>query len=264
MGPSTVGEVVDKVRTDVDGAVWHVQLSDPGRRNAIDLTMRDRLAVVLSEADQDPSCRAIVLSGAGGVFCAGGDLSSMSDDDVMGRRRMHALADVARRLVRASTPVVAAVDGYAYGAGLSLALACDHIVASPAAKFCCSFGAVGLTADAGLHWSLPQRVGAARARRLILFGEVVDVAWARDWGLVDVVADAPSCVDVAMERAQLLARRAPLAIAASKRILADTAAPLDVVLARESAEQQSLFGSEDFADARRAFFDKRPVTFEGR
>lgn len=265
MSPTVVfGETTDKVLVEECDGIWDIVMSDTGRRNAIDIQMRERLAIVLHEAAADPGCRALVLAGAGGYFCAGGDLSTMTVDDAVFRRRLHGTADVVRRLIRGSKPVVAAVDGFAFGAGLSLAAACDYVVASSAAKFCCSFGSVGLTADAGLHWTLPLRVGAARARTMIMFGEVITATKAEQWGLVDLVVDADNCHETALERARLLAVRPPLALAATKRIMAEPADGLDVVLARETEEQQRLFDTEDFANARQAFFDKQKPVFEGR
>ena len=159
--------------------------------------------------------------------------------------------------------MIAAVDGYAYGAGMSLAAACDVVVASPEAKFCCSFSGVGLTADAGLHWSLPARVGYGRARLLIMLGRPIDANDAHSCGLVDEIADGPSLPD-AIELAEALARRAPLSLAATKAILAVDNASLDDVLAREADAQGRLLTTEDFAEGRMAFFEKRRSRFVGR
>ena len=249
---------------DVQDGYWHVQLSNAQRRNAIDVSMREELAGVLHEAGTDADCRVVVLSGVGGTFSAGGDLSTMTAEDAMVRRRMHGMADVIGRIVRCPKPVIAAVEGFAYGAGLSLAAACDHVVASRSARLCCPFTGVGLTADAGLHWSLPARVGAGRARTMIMFGEPVSAETAHAWGLVDTLTEDGDCLEQAFAQAAKLGWRAPLALAASKRVLADPAASLDTVLAAEASAQQALLGTGDFAEGRAAFFAKRPPHFDGR
>lgn len=251
------------VHVESAGPVTTVTLDDPARRNALSLGMRDELAVALTAADADEHCRAVVLTGAGGTFSAGGDLSTMSPDPDQARVRLDAIAQVIRSVVTCSKPVVAAVDGYAYGAGLSLAAACDIVVAAPDARFCCAFSGVGLTADAGLHWSLPARVGYGRARMLIMLGTVVDATTGHDYGLVDQLATAAS-LPAATDVAEQLARRAPRSLAATKSILADGSGSLDDVLSREATAQQALLASEDFAEGRAAFFEKRVPTFTGR
>lgn len=251
------------IRVEHTGAVTTITLDDPARRNAINLAMRGEIVSALSEADASADCRAVVITGAGGNFSAGGDLSSMNTDPTASRARLHAIADVIRAIVNCSKPVIAAVDGYAYGAGMSLAAACDVVVASPEAKFCCSFSGVGLTADAGLHWSLPARVGYGRARLLIMLGRPIDANDAHSCGLVDEIADGPSLPE-AIELAEALARRAPLSLAATKAILAVDNASLDDVLAREADAQGRLLTTEDFAEGRTAFFEKRRSRFVGR
>jgi enoyl-CoA hydratase/carnithine racemase len=251
------------VETKRVGPVRTITLNDPRHRNAISLEMRGLLVDALSSADTDARCRSVVIAGAGGNFSAGGDLSSMSADPGAARARLHAIVDVIRAVVLCSKPVIAAVDGIAFGAGLSLASACDVVVASRDARFCCAFSGVGLTADAGLHWSLPARVGYGRARMLIMLGRVVDSETAHFYGLVDQLTDGPS-VEAGVGLAEEFARRAPLALAATKAILATGPAGLDEVLAREASAQRALLASEDFAEGRRAFFEKRRPEFVGR
>lgn len=246
------------------GRVRVLRLADPARRNAINLEMRRSLASALSEAEQADDCRVLVITGAGGSFSAGGDLASMTGERAAALDRLHAIGDVIRLIVHSAKPVVAAVDGYAYGAGLSLAAACDAVVAATDARFGCSFSGVGLTADAGLHWSLPARVGAGRARLMIMSGRPVDATTAQAWGLVDEVVDGPS-LDAALALARELALRAPLSLAATKAILAhEGGAGLDEVLAREASAQVGLLASADFAEGRAAFFAKRRPEFSGR
>jgi enoyl-CoA hydratase/carnithine racemase len=251
------------LRVERAGATTTIVLDDPGKRNALSLRMREELAAALAAAENDANCRVVVITGDGGVFSAGGDLSTMSADPDASRVRLDAIAAVIRAVVTSPLPVVAAVDGYAYGAGLSLASACDVVVAAADARFCCAFSGVGLTADAGLHWSLPARVGHGRARSWIMLGTVVDAETAHSSGLVDHLAQGPS-LPAALELAERLARRAPRSLAATKRILAAPDQGLEDVLAHEGREQQLLLASSDFAEGRAAFFEKRHPVFTGR
>lgn len=253
------------VRTRHRDGILVVSLDGPDRRNALGVQTRHDLTDAVEDANADPAVRAVVLTGAGGHFCAGGDLSARFEPGRLNRERMHGANDAIRAIVRSAKPVVAAVDGVAYGVGVSLAVACDLVVASESARFCTPFTGVGLTGDGGLHHLLPRRVGLARARRLILTGEVLDVATAVGWGLVDsVAAGDESALDVALHTGEQLARRAPLAVAATKQLLARADTSLDEMLDAELAAQVRLMESADFAEGRDAFFAKRPPVFTGR
>jgi enoyl-CoA hydratase/carnithine racemase len=245
------------------GAITVLQLTEPERRNALTLDMRRSLASALVEAEESEECRVVVLTGSGGNFSAGGDLRSMTADRAVAIDRLHAIGDVVRLIVHSSKPVIAAVDGFAFGAGLSLAAACDAVVANRDAVFGCAFSGVGLTADAALHWSLPARIGVGRARLMIMSGRPVDAATAEGWGLVEEVVDGPS-LDAAVALGEQLAVRAPLSLAATKEILAADGGGLDAVLAREAAAQVRLLATADFAEGQAAFFEKRRPEFRGR
>lgn len=250
------------VSVRVDGPVVIVTMDDASRRNAVNLEMRHQIVDALLQAQNSEECRSIVLTGAGGNFSAGGDLSSMNADRRASQSRLQAMADVVRSIVECPKPVIAAVDGHAYGAGLSFASACDILVASQTARFCCSFGRMGLTADSGLHWSLPARVGLGSARMLIMLGRVIDAKAAHGLGLVDELCAGDS-LDTAHSMALELAARAPLAIAATKQIFRADLGGLDAVLAQETSAQQRLMATADFAEGRSAFFEKRSPVFVG-
>jgi 2-(1,2-epoxy-1,2-dihydrophenyl)acetyl-CoA isomerase len=254
-----------QVRVDDEGPVRVLTLDDPARRNALSLQMREELNTALYEAMEDPACRAVVLTGAGGYFCAGGDPSSMPvDDPAAGYARLGVLAEVVTSLVQGPKPVVAAVAGPAFGSGLSLAAACDYVVAEPAARFCASFGRVGLIADGGLMWTLPRRVGPARARALLLRGTVLDSETAYGYGLVDERSAPEQQLALAVERATELAAGPPLATAATKALTAGQPVDLAGLLAAEAGTQVHLFGSADFQEGRDALRDRRPPRFQGR
>jgi enoyl-CoA hydratase/carnithine racemase len=177
------------------------------------------------------------------------------------RRRMDATHHLVRALTKLAKPVVAAVDGWAAGAGLSVALCCDLVVAGEDARFVASFGNVGLIADLGLLHTLPRRVGEAWTRRMLLFGEVVEAGPAERIGLVNAVVPPGTARAAALEWAARLAERAPLAIAMTKTLLAEG---LDALLDREREQQATLFFTADHAEGKAAFAAKRKPLFQGR
>lgn len=249
------------VRVTYEGPVHTLTLNRPARRNALDLADRRELLAALRESERAPGCRAVVLTGAGDVFCAGGDIRSMSQDPEVARERLAVVNDVARALVCSAKPVVAAVRGGAYGLGLGLAAACDCVVAADDARFAASFAKIGLTADSGLSWSLAQRVGPARAKELILFAEDLGTVEAQRIGLVSEITASDKVVVRARERAERLAAASPAMVAATKRIFAQEAQDLDAILEAEAAAQVELLGGAGFAEGRAAFLERRRPVF---
>ncbi len=255
----------DTLTTQRNGTVAILTLNDPTRRNALSMDLRCALRDQLHALGQDSTCRAIVLTGAGGYFCAGGDLAAMRSDDPAGARvRLGIVQDIIRAIAAGPRPVVAAVEGPAFGAGMALAAASDLVVASEGARFSASFVKLGLMPDAGLLWSLPQRVGAARARALMLSGQVLTGAEAVAQGLADQVCAPDALLPIAIAQAQMLAEGAPLAIAQIKTALARGIDTLEDVLAMERDGQPLLFGSQDFAEGLAAFRDRRKPEFSER
>jgi 2-(1,2-epoxy-1,2-dihydrophenyl)acetyl-CoA isomerase len=246
------------------GAITVITLNEPARRNALSIPMRTALAAALRTAIADEACRAIVLTGAGGVFCAGGDIKAMGEGNPQKWAvRVAIMHDVAR-LMAGPKPVVAAVEGLAFGAGMSMTALADYSVASAGASFCASFAKVGLTGDTGYLWAVPQRVGLQQAKALMISARVIDAAEALRIGLVDEVAPAGGALAAALAHAERLAAAAPLAVAAMKTILARGPGSLEDVLAMEMDLQVKLMMSADHAGAREAFFAKRAPVFEGR
>ncbi len=253
------------VHSERQGAVQVLTLAYPARRNALSLSLRAALESTLVAAMADPGCRAIVLTGAGGHFCSGGDITSFDGvTPASGRVRMQGIHRVVRLLVRGEKPVVAAVEGHAAGAGLCLAAACDVVVAASDAKFSCTFNKLGLMPDLGGAWSLPLRMGLGRAKLLMMTGRLLGTAAAQAQGLVEIVSDPGQALQQAVVVAQEMAALAPLSNGLLKAVLSRGPQPLEDLLAAEVDAQAVLYGSEDFAEGRQAFAEKRPAVFRGR
>lgn len=245
-----------------DGAVLTLTLDYPARRNALAVPLRVELEQALERAFADGTTRAIVLTGAEGVFSAGGDISGMNIETAYeGRERMRRTHRLVRLLARGNLPVVAAVEGWAVGAGLSLALLCDTIVAADDARFMAGFHKIGLMADMGMPATLPARIGVGRARDMLLHHTQYLGTEAHRIGLVDYVVPKGKALEVAMEKARFLAQEAPLPIAYTKQWFADE---LEAALAREADFQAALFTTADHKEGREAFLSKRKPSFTGR
>ncbi|HEY2225810.1 enoyl-CoA hydratase/isomerase family protein [Actinomycetospora sp.] len=253
------------VLVEIDGPVRVLTLNEPARRNPLGVPMRRELRAALEAAHADDACRVLVITGAGPAFCSGADLASMPRGDrADARDRLHLMADLISLLVEGPLPVVAAVDGAAVGAGTSLAAACDYVVVGRSATFGAIFGRIGLVADSGLHWTLPRRVGPGPARRMLLRGKLLGAEEARGLGLVDELVGDGASLAAARDVAADLATAAPLALAATKRLLANPPATLAETLHAEECAQVELFETADFAEGNDAFFAKRRPVFHGR
>src|ERR1700739_5004399 len=175
---------------DDDAAVRTVTLNRPQKRNAIDIELRIALAEAIESADRNPDIRVIIVTGAGSVFSSGGDISTMHR---MPAERALERIELAQRVIRAiwntPKPVLAAVEGSAYGAGVALAAACDRVGAARDAALAATLTNVGLAGDMGASVSLPARVGVARARQMLMLPTPINAQEALDMGLIDAVVE---------------------------------------------------------------------------
>ncbi|RVT96817.1 enoyl-CoA hydratase/isomerase family protein [Rhodovarius crocodyli] len=251
---------VMRVVAEKNGAVLTLTLDYPARRNALAMPLRKEIEEALEAASVDGT-RAVVITGAGGHFCSGGDISGMDARGMMaGRDRMRRTHRFIQTLAFGNFPVVAAVEGYCVGAGLSLACISDTVIASETAKLGAGFGKIGLMADLGLPFTLPQRIGVAKARQVLLYHKQFTAAEALAIDLVDEVVPAGQALAVAQERAAFLAEQAPTPMALTRQMLAQG---LHDALETERHFQAALFATEDFNEGREAFLGKRAPAFKG-
>ena len=244
-----------------DGATAVLTLDYPERRNALAMPMRQRLVDALEAIEADRALRAIVITGAGGTFSAGGDISGMDVADLAaGRERFRLTHRLVRLVLTGSTPGSAAGEGGGGGAGLSGAMCCDTVVAAEDARFAAGFGRIGLVADLGLLHTLPVRIGQGRARQVFLYGEQMNATRAEATGMIDHVVPPGTALPAALARAALFHTAAPLPIVMTRQYLA---AGLDAALEWERDTQSALFLTADHAEGRAAFLAKRTPVFKG-
>ncbi|MDX5360517.1 MAG: enoyl-CoA hydratase-related protein [Alphaproteobacteria bacterium] len=256
----------DLVLTDVDAdGIAVLTLNRPRRLNALAPDLRDALHVAVIDVMAREDVAAVIITGAEGRFCAGGDISQMVQPPIVqGRMRMEKTAEVVRAIANGAKPVIAAVEGVAYGGGLSLALACDYVIAAEDARLCASFVNVGLAPDYGLSYSLAMRVGASRAKRMCLRAIEVKGADALAIGMVDEVCPKGETLARAIAEAKGYVGRPPLAVALTKAAFARAPSSLDEALRTEVDFQSTLFRTEDHKEGVDAFLQKRKPVFRGR
>lgn len=247
-------------------AVLKVMINIPEKRNALDLEVRPELIEVFQNVQSDASVRAVILTGAGEHFSSGGDLRSMQD--VSGPVAAYDRLKYGHRLVRAMVdlpkPIIASVDGVAAGAGVSLVLASDLSIVSERAKFFFSFVKVGLAPDWGQYFFLPQRVGMARAKQLMLDGGSLTSQEALEAGMINRIAPAGELEAQTWAWAQSLAQGATKAQALIKAALNCWPLNLSSYLELEANLQAVALSSDDHREGRDAFLEKRKPNFQGK
>ncbi len=251
-----------------DGVVT-VTMNRPAKKNAATGQMFEELLETFRDVERNAKDRCMVLTGAGEDFCTGADLSDPSgpamDPRSPGMVRMRRLGDVAMALHALSKPAIARIDGLCVGAGLSLALGCDLLIASERARFSMIFTRRGLSPDMGGSWLLPRQVGMAKAKELVLLGDIIDAEAAVSMGLINEVVAVDSLDERVDELATRLATGPTIALSLSKTLLNHSmATSMFQALEDEGRAQSVNFASEDTIEAISAFLEKRPPTFKGR
>ena len=257
--------MADEVITTRDGAVLTITLNRPDVYNAFNVDLHRALHGALTGEATDPAVRAVVITGAGKGFCAGQDIKEFQA--LRGAIR-DALEDTYHPNIRAirglEKPVIAAVNGPAAGAGLSLACACDIRIASDAASFVPGFIGIGLVPDSGGSWFVHRLLGFARAFEWMCSNRRLSAEDALAWGLVSDVVPA---AEFSQRMAEAAARWAALptrAVGGTKRLFENAhAATLDEQLELEAALQQAATATADFSEGVTAFLEKRPPEFSG-
>jgi enoyl-CoA hydratase/carnithine racemase len=241
-----------------------VTLNRPDKRNALDLVMRAAIAKSIGSLDADTQVRAIVITGGDAVFAAGADLNLLVDKGAQDVADID-LGQYWAPVANCRKPVIAAVSGFALGAGCELALMCDFVVADPSARFGQPELAVGIMPGAGGTQRLVRTLGKQVASLLLLTGEQLTGERAFQLGLVADLAQPGQALDRAVELAKKAARMPPKAVAATRRVLRQGVdLPLEAALALEHREFLLLFDTADKTEGMRAFLDKRKPEFKGR
>lgn len=242
-----------------------LRLNEPQSMNALSATIKEGLESQIPALLADPDIRALVITGAGRAFCAGGDIRTMHDRVTLNvRSRLQRNYGWAQRLLTCEKPVIMAVNGVAAGAGFALALLGDIILAADAARFKAGFPGLGAVPDIGLAYTLPRAVGFLRAKEILLTNRTIEVAEAAAIGLVNHVHPAADLMSAALAMAADLAA-GPVSLGLTKSMMRraydDT---LERFLEGEAQTQAVAFGSEDFAEGVAAFLGKRKPSFKGR
>jgi 2-(1,2-epoxy-1,2-dihydrophenyl)acetyl-CoA isomerase len=261
----------EQLIVDLDGGVATVRLNYPEKLNALSTTLSGELFDCMTGFRDDASVRAIVLTGEGRGFCVGADLNALQEPYLKGERPKLSgfLRDGYNKLIPLFTdtpkPVVAAINGVAAGAGLSLALACDVRIASDASSYTMAFVKIGLVPDSGASYLLPRTVGMAEALRLSIAGERITATEARRIGLVHDVVPADRCLPAAHELAQQLAALPTTAIGLTKQLFRQAArGTLEDALESEAELQDRAASTDDHIEGVLAFLQKRTPNFTGR
>jgi enoyl-CoA hydratase/carnithine racemase len=249
------------------GAVATVTLNRPAKRNAINARMFSELEAAFDHLTADATVRAFILTGAGGHFCSGVDVSALgeipSSPGAM-QERMEGIHRVVSKVFSCPKPGVAAVAGYAAGGGANLALACDLVVMADDAHFAELFVRRGLVMDMSGTFTLPRSIGLHRAKELALLGDAIDAARAYEIGIANRVVPAAEVTATAREVAGRLAAGPPVALALMKRALNESfSRTFDQALEQEGADQSIAFMTDDVQEAIRAFLEKREPRFTG-
>lgn len=257
------------LRFEVRERVAYITLDRPDAANTLSAEMARDLLAAATACERDHDVRVVVITGAGKAFCAGGDLKSFAAAFDTGGEELGAvlagLHEAILKLTRMTPPVIAAVNGVAAGAGVSLACACDLIVAAESARFTVAYTRAGLSPDGSCTYFLPRRIGLGRALELTLTNRMLAAREALEWGMVNRIVPDADLMTETTRLATELANGAPLALGAAKRLLRVSATvSLEEQLEREADSIVELAQSADGHEGIEAFVAKRAPMFEGR
>jgi enoyl-CoA hydratase/carnithine racemase len=251
-----------------DTGIVTVTMNRPQRKNAASSTMWDELLAVFREIEDSSTDRVLILTGAGGDFCSGADVSAMGAGERPQKHQLAAMRNITNiclTLNRLPQPTIAKVSGVAVGAGMNMALSCDLVVADDTARFSEIFARRGLSIDFGGSFLLPRRVGLHKAKELALLADIIDSTEAEAIGLVNRVVPTAELDAFVDGWARRLAAGPPIALAMTKRLLNNSMnVTLEEALDDEGLSQTVNFSTADTIEAVMAFVEKREPTFLGR
>ncbi|MFL6602453.1 MAG: enoyl-CoA hydratase/isomerase family protein [Steroidobacteraceae bacterium] len=247
-----------------DGNIAIMTMNNPKRLNAFNMKMRQAMYARLLEIVENEECRAIVLTGAGGNLCAGGDISEMKRRKIIEARiRFDLPTRIFKLLVTGPKPFIVAVEGNCMGAGVSFVAASDYAVAASDAKFGCAWIKVGLMPDVGGIWSIPRKIGHRKAMELCALANTFEADEALRLQLVNKLCEPGRALEEAIEVARRFAKNPPVAMALMKAALNIGNDTIDQAVNCEVNYQSVLMSTADFSEAAQAFMEKRKPNFTG-
>lgn len=258
------------ILSEVEQGVMTITLNRPDRLNSFNDLMHQQLAACLTQAERDENVRCLLITGAGRGFCAGQDLNDRNVDPIgpapdLGLSVERFYNPLVRRLAALPKPVIAAVNGVAAGAGATLALGCDIVLAARSANFVMAFSKLGLVPDCGGSWFLPRVAGRARAMGLALLGEKLSAEQAAQWGMIWQLVEDAELADTSRQLARHLATQPTFGLGLIKKALqASETNGLDAQLDLERDYQRLAGRSDDYREGVSAFLAKRPPQFSGK
>lgn len=258
---------METLQVERTNGVVTVTMDRPEVKNAVNVTMWSELLETFRATGRSTDDRALVLTGAGGAFSSGGDVSDTSHEGtaMTPLAAMRLVGEVAVALHRLPVPSIAKVTGVAVGAGMNLALGCDLVVATPEARFSEIFHRRGFSIDCGGSWLLPRLIGMQRAKELALFGETVSAEEAASLGLVNRVVPASDIDEVVSQWATRLASGPTIAVGLTKKLLNEAfSGSLEAAVENEARAQIVNAGTHDTGEAMSAFLEGREPRFQGR
>lgn len=258
------------ILSEVEQGVMTITLNRLDRLNSFNDLMHQQLAACLTQAERDENVRCLLITGAGRGFCAGQDLNDRNVDPSgpapdLGLSVERFYNPLVRRLAALPKPVIAAVNGVAAGAGATLALGCDIVLAARSANFVMAFSKLGLVPDCGGSWFLPRVAGRARAMGLALLGEKLSAEQAAQWGMIWQLVEDAELADTSRQLARHLATQPTFGLGLIKKALqASETNGLDAQLDLERDYQRLAGRSDDYREGVSAFLAKRPPQFSGK